>query len=72
MAQCCGPHVRDWLRTTNVEEHHGTHALVQCRTPCMRDSTCSPKSPVPHPIPVALEQSFHTTESHNTRKKTHK
>ncbi|MED6178499.1 hypothetical protein PIB30_108178, partial [Stylosanthes scabra] len=40
--------------------------------PCMRDYTCSPKLPVPHPIPAALEQPCHVTQPHGTRKKTHK
>ncbi|MED6157776.1 hypothetical protein PIB30_026445 [Stylosanthes scabra] len=38
--------------------------------PCMRDSTCSPKPPVPHLNPAILEQSCHATQPHGTRKKT--
>ncbi|MED6138469.1 hypothetical protein PIB30_074491, partial [Stylosanthes scabra] len=58
--KCRGPYVQNWLKPTNaMGEHHGTHALVQCRTPCMGDSTCNHKPPMSHPIPAALEHPCH-------------
>ncbi|MED6114418.1 hypothetical protein PIB30_080046 [Stylosanthes scabra] len=69
LAQCRVPATRNCLRPTNaVGEHHGTHALVQRRSPTMHDSPCSHQPPMPHPIPTALVFPCHTYLPHDTRR----